>query len=302
MREDAMRNSPAFGAVLALLLTLACAPGAMAAETEHTGEMYAFKVPGRGDAEKLSLAEAKEIVATYRWIYVNASLKDLAEAKHEARALSNAVGRPVVLLYLSRFIFDQQRNDYPRQFSNPLKALIEAALAEREGLLISAKSFGTHQTLRVLRQYDDPSILLTGISPAFGAFGNAYSDNVKRYIRDVRDTRSRYCMIASEQDGFTWRSGGAARRRGNGTCRGDNDVCDAMDRNKDNVKTYTITGSDHSPIDDYINHGLVGRMKDCARHFHMAAGPVGDVVYNRPLPDPGAQFAWLVPVMSMINQ
>ena len=207
----------------------------MPEETRHVGEIYAVNVPGRQNWEKLSKNEGKEIVSKYRWIYANASLKDLYEAKDEATKLSNAVGRPLVLVYMPRSIFDGTRNEYPGRFQASMHSLVERALADRKELLVTARSYGVHQALRAVRKFDTKRILLIGIAPAFGAFGNAWSDNVKRYIKDVEQTRCKYLMIASKNDGFTWRSGGAAYKKKIGY-RGDNDVGRAMKRNKKNVR------------------------------------------------------------------
>ena len=247
---------------------------------KHAGELYAINVPEKAPREKLSLSEAQEIVIKYRWIYVNSSLQDLNEAKEQATKLSNAVGRPLVLVYMPRHVGDGQRNDYHPNFQASLAGLIERTIADGKELLISAKSYGVHQTLRVMRQFDSPLILLTGIAPAFGAFGNQWSANVKQYIKDVERTRCKYCMIASEDDIFTWRSGGAAYKKRIGF-RGDNDVGRAMQKNKKNVHIIVLNGAGHAPIDEYINHGLVKAMRQAADHFGMKNTPVGDVVYGR---------------------
>ncbi len=248
--------------------------------TKHAGELYAINVPEKAPREKLSLSEAQGIVVKYRWIYVNSSLQDLNEAKEQATKLSNAVGRPLVLVYMPRHVGDGQRNDYHPQFQTSLAGLIERAIADGKELLISAKSYGVHQALRVMRRFDSPLILLTGIAPAFGAFGNQWSANVKQYVKDVEQTRCKYCMIASEDDGFTWRSGGAAYKKRIGF-RGDNDVGRAMQKNRKNVHIIVLHGADHAPIDEYLNHGLVKAMRQAADHFGMKNTPVGDVVYGR---------------------
>lgn len=254
----------------------------MAEETRHVGEIYAVNVPGRENWEKLSKNEGKEIVSKYRWIYANASSKDLYEAKDEATKLSNAVGRPLVLVYMPRNIFDGTRNEYPGRFHASMHALIERALADRKELLVTARSYGVHQALRAVRKFDTPMILLIGIAPAFGAFGNAWSDNVKRYIKDVEQTRCKYLMIASKNDGFTWRSGGAAYKKKIGY-RGDNDVGRAMKRNKQNVRILVLQGADHAPIDEYLRHGLVNAMQKGAHRWGLDNTPVGDIVYGRPV-------------------
>jgi hypothetical protein len=137
-----------------------------------------------------------------------------------------------------------------------------------------------HQALRAVRQFDSPKILLIGIAPAFGAFGNAWSDNVKQYVRDVEQTRAKFCMIASEDDGFTWRQGGAAYPRKVGY-RGDNDVGRAIRNNRSNVTVMLLSGADHSPIDEYLRHGLVQSMRKCASRFGFDRTAIGDVVYGR---------------------
>jgi len=129
---------------------------------------------------------------------------------------------------------------------------------------------------------DSPLVLLIGIAPAFGAFGNVWSDNVEQYIDDVEHTRCRYFMIASEDDGHTWRAGGAAARKRVGY-RGDNDVGRAMDRNSQNVDYYVLSGANHYPIDEYIRHGLVDAMQKGAHHWGLDDTPIGDVVYGRPV-------------------
>jgi len=79
---------------------------------------------------------------------------------------------------MPRHVRDGQRNDYHPNFQASLAGLIERAIADGKELLISAKSYGVHQALRVMRHFDSPLILLTGIAPAFGAFGNQWSANV----------------------------------------------------------------------------------------------------------------------------
>jgi hypothetical protein len=105
----------------------------------------------------------------------------------------------------------------------------------------------------------------------------------------VRETRSKYCMVASDTDGFTWRRGGAAYRRpGRDTYRGDPNVGRAMEANSANVDIERLRpahkDADHTPIDNYINHGLLDAMKRCVNHFGMQRTSVGDVVYGRPVP------------------
>jgi hypothetical protein len=254
------------------------------ADTKHVGELYAINVPKIDNWKKLSIEEAKEIVSKYRWIYVNASLKGLQEAKQEATKLSNAVGRPgrpMVLVYMPRHIGDATRNEYPRPFQAAMHALIERALADNTPLLVTARSYGVHQALRAIRKYDSPLILLIGIAPAFGAFGNIWSNNVKQYYKDVEQTCSRYCMIASEDDFHTWRAGGAARRWKVGSkYKGDNEVGRSMDRNKENVCCLTLEGANHYPFDEYLNHGLVAAMQKGVQHWGMDNTVVGDIVYG----------------------
>ena len=254
----------------------------MGYDTEHVGEMYAVNVPERQTWDKLTVDEGKEIVSRYRWIYANASCKDLYEAKDEATKLANAVGRPLVLVYMPKNVFDGTRNEYPGQFHASMHALVERALADKKELLVAARSYGVHQALRALRKFDSPLVLLIGIAPAFGAFGNVWSENVEQYIDDVEHTRCRYFMIASEDDGHTWRAGGAAARKRVGY-RGDNDVGRAMDRNSQNVDYYVLSGANHYPIDEYIRHGLVDAMQKGAHHWGLDDTPIGDVVYGRPV-------------------
>jgi hypothetical protein len=269
----------------ALLLSLAASMLAASAasadyDTTHVGEIYAVNVPGMDAWQRLSLDEARPVAKQYRWVYANASLKDLYEAKDEATKLSNAVNRPLLLVFMPRHIFDATRNEYPGQFHASLRGLIEAALADGGEVLVTGRSYGVHQALRAVRQFDSPKILLIGIAPAFGAFGNAWSDNVQRYVQDVRETRSRLCLIASEDDGFTWRQGGAAYKRNVGY-RGDNDVGRAIEGNLANVTVQLLHGADHAPIDGYIRHGLVEAMRKCASRFDLARTAIGDVVYGR---------------------
>ena len=268
---------------LVLCLLLQGTAQAYGTDIEWTGTMWAVNVPGKAKGQRLSMNEAREIVREYRWIYVNASLKSLAEGKEEAQKLSNAVGRPLVLIYLSRHVFDGTRGDYCRRFQDYLRMLVEHAMANGRELLVTGRSYGVHQALRVLRHFDSPKILLIGIAPSFGWLGNSVTSNVQQYIRDVEDTRCRYGMIASEDDGFTWRSGGAAYPDSSrvGGYRGDNDVGRAASRNTRNVTIEVITGADHAPIDEYLNHGLVNAMHRIVRHFNMQDTPVGDVVFGR---------------------
>jgi hypothetical protein len=116
----------------------------MAYDTEHVGEIYAVNVPGRQNWEKLSVDESKEIVSQYRWIYANASCKDLYEAKDEATKLSNAVGRPLLLVYMPKDVLDGTRNEYPGRFHASMHALVRKALADRKELLVTARSYGVH--------------------------------------------------------------------------------------------------------------------------------------------------------------
>lgn len=283
-----------FGLSLLLFLSLSYADY----DTSHVGEIYAVNVPGMKNWKKLSLEEGQKLAKKYRWIYANASCKDLDEAKDEATKLSNAVGAPLILVFMPRHIFDQTRNEYPEQFHTAMKGLIKVALADGRQVLVSARSYGVHQALRAIRSFDSPKILFTGIAPAFGAFGNTWSDNVDMYIVDVQNTRSKYCMIASEKDGFTWRSGGAAYKRKVGY-RGDNDVGRAMEKNTQNVKIIKLDDADHAPIDEYLNHGLVLAMKQCAYKFSMMGTPLGvikedlgDEIY-----DANVLSRWLVPVI-----
>jgi len=267
-------------AAVALAIAAAVFSTAAAYDTRHVGEIYAVNVPGMDNWKQLSVAEAKPLARQYRWIYANASLKDLYEAKDEATKLSNAVHRPLVMVYMPRDIFDSTRNEYPGAFHASMRELIQAALADGRALLVTGRSYGVHQALHAVVQFNNPKILMIGIAPAFGAFGNQWSDNVKRYVSDVKHTRAKYCMIASEQDGFTWRSGGAAYKKKVGY-RGDNDVGRAMKDNPHNVETIVLHGADHAPIDDYLRHGLVNAMRKCSDHFGFQKTAVADVVYGR---------------------
>jgi hypothetical protein len=165
-----------FQIILALSLALTFSNAVLAGDREaHTGDTYAVNVPELAPQETAQVTwdTAKAITEKYRWIYVNASEKDVAEARIEALSLSNAVGgRPLVLVYLPRFIFGTDRNTYPLRFHNAMKALIEHATKSSPWLLVSGRSYGVHQALRAVRKFDKPEILVIGIAPAFGAFGN----------------------------------------------------------------------------------------------------------------------------------
>ena len=89
-------------------------------------------------------------------------------------------------------------------------------------------------------------------------------------------------MIASDDDNYTWKAGGAAARRRIGY-KGDNDVGRAMDRNKQNVDYFVLSGAEHYPIDEYLRHGLVDAMQKGAHHWGLDNTPVGDIVYGRPV-------------------
>jgi hypothetical protein len=186
----------------------------------------------------------------------------------------------MVHVYLSRTIFDGTRNTYPGRFHASMGALIESAVERDEQLLVAGRSYGVHQALRAACAFDKPSILVLGIAPAFGAFGNALSDNVKQYIEDVATTRCKYGMVASKKDNFTWHAGGAAYKRIFGY-RGDNKVGKAMKKNKDNVCIEVIEGAEHAPIDEYLRHGLAKAMKKIVRHFGMDA--LEDIVGGVPV-------------------
>ena len=103
-------------------------------DTKHVGEIYGVNVPGTENWEKLSKSEAKKTVSKFRWIYANASCKDLYEAKDEATKLSNAVGSPMVLVYMPRNVFDGTRNEYPGKFHASMATLIKRALKDRKNL------------------------------------------------------------------------------------------------------------------------------------------------------------------------
>lgn len=240
----------------------------MSAE-DKTGRIYAVNFPEMDNWEELTEAQSIEAVRQYRWIYVNASLKGKYESKDEAIKLSNALNRqPMVHVYLSREIFDGTRNTYPVPFHASMSMLIETATANNGQLLITGRSYGVHQALRAACRFNKPSISVMGIAPAFGTFGNHWSKNVEQYVADVETTRCKYGMVASEDDVFTWRSGGAAYKRRIGY-RGDNDVGRAAERNRDNVHVEVISGAKHAPIDEYLEHGLVSAMKRIAYHFGM---------------------------------
>ncbi|MCP4676819.1 MAG: hypothetical protein GY854_15155 [Deltaproteobacteria bacterium] len=243
--------------------------GNLITDKEKTGLIHSVNVPGLRNWEELSRDDAAKIVDQYRWIYVNASLKGEYGAEDEATKLSNSLGRrPMVHVYLSRGVFDGTRNTYPGRFHASMGALIESALETKEQLLVTGRSYGVHQSLRAACEFDDPAILVLGIAPAFGAFGNQFSDNVKQYVKDVAETKCKYGMIASEDDIFTWRSGGAAYKQKIGY-RGDNDVGRAIEKNKANVHLEILHGADHAPIDEYLRHGLVPAMQRCVSFFGM---------------------------------
>jgi hypothetical protein len=269
---------------------------------EHAGEVYAIRVPGRPNKQKLSLDDAKAIVATHRFIYVNASLKTVPEALSEATNLSDALGgQPTVLVYMPRHVMDGQRNDYHPNFQRSLRELIRHALRDNRELLVASKSYGVNQALRVVREFDTPKILLIGISPAFGAFGNVGSPMVARYIRDVKDTRSRYCMIAAAGDVFPWNAGGAAVGRGPQIV-GDPRVYAAMRDNSANVDTVLLEGTGHG-MDRYLEHGLVDGMQRCATHWGYQDTVIGDVVFGRGVASGTAarDTSWLTPLIFLPN-
>jgi len=245
----------------------------------NTGEIFAVRIPGLANWTKLELEKAKPYARQYRWIYANASCKDLTEAKEEATKLADAMNRPLLLVYMSRHVFDTSRNTYPREFHVNIQELVKAALSSGHQVLVSGRSYGVHQALRALRAINSPQVLLTGIAPAFGAFGSTWSDNVNMYIEDVAHTQTKYCMIASKKDGFTWRSGGAAYKKNIGY-RGDNDVGRAMEKNRANVHIVKLDDANHAPIDEYLNHGLVSAIKQCAYHFAMTDTPLGPITEN----------------------
>lgn len=251
----------------------------MGREKRHAGKVYAINIPGKRGGSELSLAEAKRLVRRYRWIHVNASAKDRSGAKYNATMLSREVGSPLLLVFMTRGLFDGSRNRYAAAFVRNLGALAAHAIADGKTLLVSARSYGNSQTLRVLRRFaNSPRILFTGHCPAFGAFGNKWSANVKRFHEDVRRTRVKYCMISSTGDKYTWRSGGACIRS-RGKVRGDPKVCAAIDRNRRNVKVYTIAKADHDNA-EYIQHGVIRRMRECVRHFGFQNKLAGRVVFG----------------------
>lgn len=252
----------------------------------YAGTLYAIRVPGIVNKTVISTSQAIQIAKKHRWIYINASCKTPSQATREATLLSDAVGGPLVLVYMPRHIGDEQRNTYNPDFVASLRALMEG-VDDNINTLLSARSYGVHQTLHVIREhFDSPYFLLTGIATAFGAYGNWESDNVDRYIEDVEMTQSKFCMIASTSDGFTWRRGGSAYEREGGTCRGDPNVCDAVNANSENVTLFKLEDANHSPVTEYLDHGLVQAMHDCADHFDMELVPFG-----------GVPKAWLIPQM-----
>jgi hypothetical protein len=176
------------GAVLvAIMLAVSLSTQASKRE-EPTGDTFAINVPELAPQRTAQVRweTAQAILDKYRWLYVNASEKDVGEARREARKLSDALGRrPLVLVYLPRFIFGTDRNTYPTRFHNAMNTLITYATRTNHELLVSGRSYGVHQALRALRSFDSPRILLTGIAPAFGAFGNYASSNVEGYIRGL---------------------------------------------------------------------------------------------------------------------
>jgi hypothetical protein len=309
MRRARRTLSCLTAALLLLTAALSCSGPAMAGGREwvrHAGEVYAIQVPGRPNKQKLSLADAEAIAATHRFIYVNASLKTVPEALSEATSLSNALGRqPAVLVYMPRHVMDGQRNDYNSHFQRSLRELIRHALRDGRDLLVAGKSYGVNQALRVVREFDTPKILLIGISPAFGAFGNVGSPMVARYIRDVKDTRSRYCMIAEAGDVFPWNAGGAAAGRGPQIV-GDPRVYAAMQDNRANVDTVLLEGTGHG-MDHYLEHGLVGGMQRCATHWGYQDTAIGDVLFGRAVAGtgtgvaPGHDISWLTPLIFLPN-
>lgn len=247
---------------------------------DKAGETWAINVNGHARNEKVELTKASKIVSDSRWVYVNASLKDVEEAREEATRLSDFVDHPMVLVYMPRHIFDGQRNDYNPAFVKSLLKIVKDIVAEKKELLVSARSYGVHQALNVVRQVNSPLVLVEGIAPAFGAFGNEWSDNVKKYIDDVEKTRSKYCMIASRDDNFTWKSGGAVYWEQGGWL-GDEDVGKAMKRNEKNVVTLVLDKAEHTPIDSYLEHGLLDMMRKGVKYFGLEKGPLGDIVYRR---------------------
>jgi hypothetical protein len=64
--------------------------------------------------------------------------------------------------------------------------------------------------------------------------------------------------------------------------KGDKKVCDAIDKNRENVKVYTIPNADHDNA-DYLANGALDRMKECVRDFKYQGEAAGDVVYGRPV-------------------
>lgn len=285
MKEGKISTFPEFCCLLFILFIAALYSGqeSYAGQGDdyrgNTGEMYAINVPGFQQRQKLTLHEAKRIVRTHRWINVNASTKDPWEAKTNAEKISNQLGKkPMVLVYFSRFIDAEDRNKYPSSFSSPFRTLLLSGTSDNKQLLVTAKSYAVHQSLRVIRELGSKKILFIGISPAFGAFGNAMSDNVKDHHGDIKNVRSKYCMVASKRDGFTWRRGGAAYKR-NSTYRGDPDVGKAKNSNSQNVYIVLLDSADHK-LDDYIKYGLKYAMEQCAHHFNMHDTAIGPARIN----------------------
>ena len=50
-------------------------------DTSHVGEIYAINMPGLQNGQKITAAQGQSLVKQYRWIYANASLKSISEAK-----------------------------------------------------------------------------------------------------------------------------------------------------------------------------------------------------------------------------
>jgi hypothetical protein len=249
-------------------------------EKKHAGKMYAFGVPGTRDGSELSLSKAKDLVRKHRWIHVNASMKKRWEAQHNAGILSKALRRPLVLVFMSKSVMDGKRNEYDPNFVKNLGTLASHGIGDRKTLLVTARSYGNSQALHVLRQRaNSPRILFIGLCPAFGAFGNKWSANVKRFHQDVKETQVKYCMIASEKDNYAWRAGGACVTKG-GRYQGDENVCKAIDKNRSNVKVFTINGAGHDNA-EYLANGAMDRMRRCVEHFRFKGKTAGNVVYGR---------------------
>jgi hypothetical protein len=247
------------------------------------GDLFAINVPGKAAGALLSPSEAWEVAAKYHWVYVNASLKTVKEAKEEATKLSNALNRrPAVLVYMPRHMGDDQRDTYHPDFQQSLSGLLKYGRANNGKLLVTARSYGVHQALRVIAQLESPDIMLIGIAPAFGVFGNQASANVARYVQDLSRTKSRVCLIASKDDGFTFQAGGAAYRRASGRIRGDDDVYRALKANRANTELILLDGADHAPVDEYLRHGLARAMRQAVAHFGWQDTPVFEVVSGRP--------------------